>query len=125
MQQTMTRVVAIALALTLTTAPIANVMCAAWCDARASETGGASPVCHSDLNHGAFAVIANLGACGALTGTPFVGEDVRRPAPHAITFDLVFLPMSLDSPGYCMRGRVSAGTERSSASHAHGLVLRI
>ena len=121
----MRRTVAIALALTLSSAPIGNIVCAAWCDARSSASGSASDVCHGELAHSLFVIFVGSDACEAFTSPPFVREDTRRETPGAGSIDLAFLPVPFTVPSHEATGGVSEGTQRVLTNHSETLVLRI
>jgi hypothetical protein len=122
----MTRAVAIALALTLSSAPIGNIVCAAWCDARSSSNGSPADVCHTEPAHSLFAVFVASDACTAFASTPFVREDTRRvAAPEVVSIDAAFLPMVFAGPGRYATGGVSEGTQPVPPNHAQMPVLRI
>jgi hypothetical protein len=120
----MTRAVSLVLALTLSSAPVANIVCAAWCDARFSATGGAADVCHSQPAHHLFAVLTSPDSCAAFAGTPFIREDTRRVAPAAISITVACLSANFIVPEPRLND-VSAGTARLPADRAQMLVLRI
>ena len=120
----MTRAVSLALALTLSSAPVANIVCAEWCDAGSSVGGSASDVCRSEMGRSLFGVHAS-DACAAFATAPFIREDARRVAPETTSLDVAFLPPALSVLGWSVRSGVSEGTHRLLPNHAQMLVLRI
>ncbi len=120
----MTGTVALALVLTLSSTPIASIVCAVWCDARPGVNGSPSVVCHSEPAQSPFWVIASPDACEAFASTPFIREDTRRVAPAGISIGGT-LPVVLSAPSHCSQGGVLAGTPHLAANHAQILVLRI
>jgi hypothetical protein len=119
----MTGTVALALALMPGSTPIANIVCAAWCDVR-SGVNSASVVCHREPAQGPFGAFASPDACEVFASTPFIREDTRRVAPAAISVD-VALPVVLPAPGYGSKGDVLVETPRLAINRAQILVLRI
>jgi hypothetical protein len=121
----MRHAVALALALTLGGAPVANMVCAAWCDAHDSKNGNAGNVCHSELAHHLRAVFANLDACDAFASSTFIREDTRRVARDTVPIAIAFLPATLTVPEPCLNGGTLAGTPRLRPDRALVLALRI
>jgi hypothetical protein len=121
----MTRAVSLALALTLSSAPIGNILCAAWCDARFSSSGSASDVCHGELAHTPFAVVAGSDACEAFASTPFLREDTRRLARDTVSIDVALLPVVLTVHDPGVKSGAPAGTQHLTPTHAQTLVLRV
>jgi hypothetical protein len=121
----MTGTVALALVLTLSSIPIANIVCAAWCDARSSvDSSSASDVCHSEMAQTLFGVLAGANACKAFASTPFIREDTRRVALDTIPISVAFLSADFTVPEPRLND-VLAGKSRLPADHAQMLVLRI
>jgi hypothetical protein len=120
----MTRAISLVLALTLSSAPLANIACVEGCDERAGDIGGSSDRCHSDTVQGLFAAIESFDVCEAFASTPFVREDVRRVAPAAVSSDVGLRPAILTPVGHRAKN-TSAGTRRLRPNDAQVLVLRV
>ena len=126
-QQTMTRAVAIALALILSSAPIGNIVCAAWCDARLSSSGGDSAACHhGPIAHLLFGVGPWADACEAFASALFIREDTHRvDTSPDISIDIARLPALFTDPDRHVERSISTDTQRWSPHHGHTSVLRI
>ena len=72
----MFRISALFIALTLTVAPDASLLCKLWCDSQMAAAGG----CHHSTSTASTTVATPSEACDnlALSALPFLREDVRR-----------------------------------------------
>jgi len=121
-REVMRHAVSLALALTLGCAPVANIACALWCDARFGLGTNASGACHSNSAQDFIEVLTTSDACQAFTSTPSLREDARRVPDAMSAAQTVATALQVVAD---VRGEWGVPIRPLPANHARMQVLRI